>query len=128
MRKKLMALALAVLFVMTVAASAFAVDIMPYWNTTNTCTPSLYISGNTANCSLTVVANSGDSITATVTLQKENARGNYSNVKAWPNLSDTTRLYFSDSYTFSSSGNYRLKADVTVTGTRGTDNITVYAY
>lgn len=128
MRKRFMALVLALLLVMTAATSAFAAGIMPLWNTTDTCDPKLVVSSTTAYCSLTVIANSGDAIDATLTLQQENARGSYINVKRWADLSGTGSLNFSDDYPINAGGTYRLKAEVEVVGSNGTDNITKYAY
>lgn len=115
--------------VMLLATSALAAEIMPLWDKVDRCTPSLIINGDTASCELYVKAmNGNDGITATVTLQKENSRGNYTNVKSRPGLKGTGYLYFADSYTVAGGSNYRLRADVTVSGSSGTESITEYAY
>lgn len=129
MKRKLVVCALAVCMVMLLATSALAAGVMPLWDKVLDCTPSLTINGNTAKCELYVKAiNGNDKITATVTLQKENSRGNYTNVKSWPGLKGTGSLSFADSYTVTAGSNYRLRADVTVSGSSGTESITEYAY
>lgn len=129
MKRKLVVCALAACMVMLLATSAMAAGVMPLWDKVDRCEPSLTVSGSTASCGLYVKAmNGNDRITATVTLQKENSRGNYTNVKSWPGLKGTGYLYFADSYTVSAGSNYRLRADVTVSGSGGTESITEYAY
>lgn len=129
MKRKLVVCALAACMVMLLATSALAAGVMPLWDKVDRCTPSLTINGNTASCKLDVIAyNNNDKITATVILQKENSRGNYTNVKSWPGLKGTGYLYFADSYTVTAGSNYRLRADVTVSGSSGTESITEYAY
>ncbi len=92
-------------------------------------TPDLYISGNTANCKLDVYAeNSSDKITANIYLQKRNSRGNYTTQQSWTNQTGTGKLRFSATGSASSGESYRIKCDVVVDGSGGTDNITVYAY
>lgn len=129
MKKRILAVVLSICLLMSFGTIAFASGIMPLWNSTSECTTDLYCSGDSARCRLDVVGLSGsDSITATLTLQKENSRGNYTNVIQWKNLSGTGSLHFSETYSISASNTYRLKADVTVTGSNGTDSITVYGY
>ncbi len=86
-----------ILIIRLLATTALAAGIMPLGDNIERCEPSLSIKGNTANCSLYVKAiNSNDKITATVTLQKENSRGNYTNVKSWPGQKGTGWLSFAD--------------------------------
>ena len=125
MKKKTLLLALVMMFTMVFSSVALAYDIMPLWDKTHSCQPVLTISGSKAYCSFDVDANnSKDQITATVTLQKLNSSNSYGYVTSWSGLSGTGRLRFSDSYTISGSGSYRIKCDVNVAG----EAITVYAY
>ncbi len=119
MKKRCMAAALSLCLLLSFATSAFAAGIMPLWNTTDKCDPNLVVSSTTAYCSLTVIANSGDAIDATLTLQQENARGSYINVKRWAGLSGTGSLSFSDDHPITAGGTYRLKAEVKVVGSFG---------
>lgn len=129
MKKRCMAAALSLCLLLSFGTAAFAAGIMPLWDTTSECSVELNCSGNNASCSLDVRGISGsDKITATLTLQQENARGSYINVKRWVDLSDTGSLHFSEDYPINAGGTYRLKAEVKVVGSNGTDNITKYAY
>lgn len=129
MRKRIAAIALSLCLLLAMGSAALAADIMPLWDSCSVCRPYLSVSGNTANCMLDVRAvNGGDRIIATVTLQKENSRGNYTNVKSWSGLSGTGSLHFADSYGVTAGASYRLKAEVKVSGSNGTENITEYAY
>lgn len=125
MKKKTLLLALVMMFTVVCSSVALASDIMPIWENTRTCLPVLSISGSKAYCSFDVDAyNSKDKITATVTLQKLNSNNSYAYVTSWSGLSDNGSLHFSDSYTISGSGSYRIKCDANVAG----EAITVYAY
>ena len=122
MKKKTLLLALVMMFTMVFSSVALASDIMPIWDNTLSCQPVLTISGSKAYCSFDVDAyNSKDKITATVTLNSNNS---YAYVTSWSGLSDNGSLHFSDSYTISGSGSYRIKCDANVAG----EAITVYAY
>lgn len=125
MKNKTLLLALVMMFTMVFSSVALASDIMPIWDNTHSCQPVLTISGSKAYCSFEVEANnSKDKITATVTLQKLNSNNSYAYVTSWSGLSDNGFLHFSDSYTISGSGSYRIKCDANVAG----EAITVYAY
>ena len=125
MKNKTLLLALVMMFTMVFSSVALASDIMPIWDNTHSCQPVLTISGSKAYCSFEVEANnSKDKITATVTLQKLNSNNSYAYVTRWSGLSDNGFLHFSDSYTISGSGSYRIKCDANVAG----EAITVYAY
>ena len=125
MKNKTLLLALVMMFTIVFSSVALASDIMPIWDNTHSCQPVLTISGSKAYCSFEVEANnSKDKITATVTLQKLNSNNSYAYVTSWSCLSDNGFLHFSDSYTISGSGSYRIKCDANVAG----EAITVYAY
>ncbi len=129
MKKRYLAVVLTLCLLMSFGTAAFASGIMPLWNSTQDCTVELTCSSNNASCKLDVSGMSAsDKITATVTLQQENARGSYINVQRWAGLTGTGSLHFSEDYPISAGGDYRLKAEVQVVGSNGTDNITQYAY
>ena len=129
MRNRRLLFALFLCLAMVFGSVAWATEIMPLWDSCAMCAPDLYISGNTANCKLDVYAeNSSDKITANIHLQKRNSRGNYTTQQSWTNQTGTGRLRFSATGSASSGESYRIKCDVVVDGSGGTDNITVYAY
>ena len=129
MRNRRLLFALFLCLAMVFGSVAWATEIMPLWDSCAMCAPDLYISGNTANCKLDVYAeNSSDKITANIYLQKRNSRGNYTTQQSWTNQTGTGKLRFSATGSASSGESYRIKCDVVVDGSGGTDNITVYAY
>lgn len=129
MRNRRLLFALFLCLAMAFGSVAWATEIMPLWDSCAMCAPDLYISGNTANCKLDVYAeNSSDKITANIYLQKRNSRGNYTTQQSWTNQTGTGKLRFSATGSASSGESYRIKCDVVVDGSGGTDNITVYAY
>ena len=129
MRNKRFLFALLLCLAMAFSSVAVASEIMPFWNSNARCAPLLVISDNNANCKLDVYAeNSSDKITANIYLQKQNSRGNYTTQQSWTNQTGTGKLRFSATGSASDSGSYRIKCDVVVDGSGGTDNITVYAY
>ena len=129
MRNRRLLFALFLCLAMVFGSVAWATEIMPLWDSCAMCAPDLYISGNTANCKLDVYAeNSSDKITANIYLQKRNSRGNYTPQQSWTNQTGTGKLRFSATGSASSGESYRIKCDVVVDGSGGTDNITVYAY
>ena len=129
MRNRRLLFALFLCLAMVFGSVAWATEIMPLWDSCAMCAPDLYISGNTANCKLDVYAeNSSDKITANIYLQKRNSQGNYTTQQSWTNQTGTGKLRFSATGSASSGESYRIKCDVVVDGSGGTDNITVYAY
>lgn len=74
--------------------------------------PSLTFDGTKAVCAVTIIGdNAGDDISVTVKLWKGN-----SCIETW-NDSGTGHMNFSATKTVSSSGQYKLTADVTINGT-----------
>ena len=129
MRNRRLLFALFLCLAMAFGSVAWATEIMPLWDSCAKCIPELYLNGNTAVCTLSVTANSAsDKITANIHLQKRNSRGNYTTQQSWTNQTGTGRLRFSATGSASSGESYRIKCDVVVDGSGGTDNITVYAY
>ena len=105
MKKRTIALILVV--VMLLSVSVFAVDAR-----SKSITPGLSFNGKTANCSVAIVGdNMSDTISATITL----CRGT-TVLKTWTE-SGSGYIFFSDTYTVSTTGTYRLNADVTINGT-----------
>lgn len=129
MRNRRMLFALLLFLAMAFSSVAVASEIMPLWDSNARCLPNLVISGNNAYCTLDVdAASSSDKITANIYLQKQNSRGNYTTQQSWTNQTGTGNLNFSAIGSASSGESYRIKCDVVVNGSGGTDNITVYAY
>ena len=128
MKKKIMSAVLALVMLLSISASA--VSIMPLWDNADSCVPTLKFSGDTAICTVDVKGAVGTSrITTTMTLQKQNANGSYSDVHIWGTDvtygQSATRTEFS---TDCASGNYRLVCKVTVYDADGVgETITVEA-
>lgn len=119
MKKKVSALFLALVLIFSLSVSASA--ITPRWDSTTTCNPRLLFSGTTASCRLTVVADSGSDIDATMTLYKGTGSSK-SEIATW-NVSDTTSMNVTKYATAKSGQKYTLEISVTVSGPNGTDYI-----
>lgn len=122
MRKKTrilpMLLTLILAFSMT-AQAAVPPQITPQWNSVDRCpAPTLTFSGEEANCSAAVYAESGAEIDGTLTLYHGTAK-----VASWP-FSGTTSANVSGSCDVISGESYMLQLYVVVTGPSGTDKIT----
>ena len=105
MKKRVLAILMVVIIVLSM--TTFAVE-----NRSRSITPGLSFSGKTANCSLEVIGdNASDTISATITL----CRGT-TVLKTWTE-SGSGYILFTDTYTVSTTGAYRLNADVTINGT-----------
>lgn len=125
MKKKTLFVALVLMLTMVFSSVALAFNIMPLWDNIDSCCPALTIRGNTASCTFDVdAADSKATITARVTLQKLNSDGVYEYVTGWSGLSAKGSLSFSECYTVTESGSYRIKCDATV----GDEGVTVYSY
>ena len=112
MKRRVLAMMLCVLVVMSFAVSA-------RYNLVTRFLPAFTISGNTASWSLLVqTADSSASIDATLKLCT--ASGTV--LKTWEK-SATGTLSFSSTYTVTSPGTYYLKVDVDVDGAAGNDYI-----
>lgn len=114
-RKRIPALFLALALVLGIAASA-----APRYAVTIKCEPTLSISGRTATCDLIVRAVKGADITGTLTLYRGSTP-----IKTW-DIDETTSVSFSDTYPVTSGYTYKLAADLTVSGTGGTDEVYEY--
>lgn len=121
MQKKLTAMTLALLMMLSITASALSVS--PRWNATGSCDPTLIISGTTATCQAEVIGDSDAKISGTMTLYRVSG-GNEYYVNSW-SVSGTRRAYVSKTCTVKSGETYRLVINVTVSGSNGSDNITV---
>ena len=119
-RKMITVVSLVVVLVFAMSVNSMA---LLNWNSTSRCEPYLYVSGNTAYCSLAVEANdSSDSITAYVYLERVYSDGTSDMVTSWTGMTGTGTLYFSENYPVS-SGNYQLRITVIVNGSGGMDVI-----
>lgn len=114
-RKRIPVLFLALALVLSMAASA-----APRYAVTSRCEPKLSITGTTAQCGLRVTAQKGSSITGTLTLYRGSTP-----IKTW-DIDETTSVSFSDTYTVTKGYTYKLVADLTVSGTGGTDKVSEY--
>lgn len=123
MQKKLTAMTLALLMILSITASALA--IQPRWNSTNSCDPSLSFTGTTAICRADVRAIPGAEISGTMTLYRVSGSNEY-NVDSW-DVSGTGTAYVSERTSVTKGETYRLEVSVTVSGSYGKDTITVDA-
>ena len=120
--KKLIPLALVLVTVFTVAASA--ASVAPRWAAMDSCSANLSFSGSTAYASTYVYA-PGAEITAVMKLQKQNLWGSYGTVQTWT-LTATDYMMEERSYTPVSSGTYKVVSEITAVSSGGTDTATVY--
>lgn len=95
-------------------------------------TPNVTVSGQTANCSLSVDAGSAGpnaKIAADIDVQVKTSSGSYINIAGWT-WTGTGTLSRSDPHTDSriSKGNCRMRYTITVSGSNGTDTVSGYVY
>lgn len=121
MQKKLTAITLALLLILSITASAL--PIQPRWNVTASCEPVLTFSGTTATCVADVRADSGASISGTMTLYRVSSV-NQVIVASW-NFSGNSDVFAKKSTSVTKGQTYKLVVSVTVTGSDGTDRITL---
>lgn len=121
MQKRLTAVTLALFLILSITANAM--PIQPRWNVTDSCDPTLIISGTKATCQAEVWAESGADIDGTMTLYRISG-GSQSYVNSW-SFSGTSYVFSSKSCTVTKGYTYKLVVDVTVEGSNGSDNITV---
>lgn len=95
------------------------VPIAPFWQNVQHIVLDLQFTGSTAECSGVVRGNSGTTrITATFTLERQNANGTWSSVASWSESADDSLLTFSASHSsVTTTGNttYRLRVTALVT-------------
>lgn len=120
-KTKLSAILLTLLLMLSVTANAQG--IMPRWNATGYCTPVLSFSGTTATCIADIWADSDAEISGTMTLYRVSGGRDYY-VSSW-SLSGTSSVYKKGTCSVTKGETYRLVVDVTVSGSNGTDNISV---
>lgn len=125
MQKKLKMPAIVLTLVMMLSISVSALEILPRWSVTNTCNPVLSITGTTATCIVDVRATSGADISGTMTLYRISGGREYYQT-SW-SISGTTRALVTKTYSVTKGESYRLDVNVTVSGTNGTDKISVSA-
>lgn len=120
MKKRIAAMSLALVMMFAVTSSAFA--MMPRWNSTLTCSPSLTFTGTTANCQVVVYAINGASISGTMTLYRISSTTE-TKVASW-DISGTTRLNTTKKTTVTKGQTYKLVVDINVSGADGNDHLT----
>lgn len=123
MQKKLKMPAIVLALFMMLSISVSALEIMPRWSVTSTCNPDLSISGTKATCFVDVRADSGATISGTMTLYRISGGREYYQT-SW-SISGTTRALVTKTYTVTKGETYRLDVDVTVEGSNGSDDISV---
>lgn len=131
MRKKALSLALAVLMMCAVVTTAMAQTIVPLWDNTDTCNPTLTFSGTTAICRGPIEGKPGTTkINAQLILQEQQSNGSYVTVKFWPlQTTSGTVLNLSGSQPGCTSGvYYRAGVIANVFNSAGvSESITVYS-
>ena len=114
-KKRVSALFLALALVMALAVSA-----APRYVVTATCDPTLSISGTTASVGLRVDADKNTDIEGILTLYRGSAE-----VESW-DISGTTSVRFSNTAKVTRGYTSKLVADLTVTGSNGSDDVYEY--
>lgn len=121
MKKRIASLTLALALIFSLSVSAFAAT--PRWGDTATCDAYLSFSGSTANCTVTVIGNTGTSkIYVTTALQIKNSAGLYTTVESW------TETVYKENYSLYKTvkncdpGSYRLIVSATVTNSSGSSS------
>lgn len=120
MQKKLTAMTLALLLMLSVTANALSVE--PRYNVTASCVPTMTFTGTTANCKADIRAQRGSAISGTLTLYHV-VNGKEVEVTHW-SLSGTTNLSTTKTSSVTKGETYKLTISVTVNGPGGRDNIT----
>lgn len=130
--KKLLSVVLSVIMICSCsvcANTAFAAEspdegqIMPLYEDIQSYSAAITISGVTANCSVSVNAQSSSYIKIVMELQKKSG-SSYSTVETWTGSKTGTYYTMSKSKTINRLNTYRLKATITV----GSETIIVYRY
>jgi len=117
-KRRIPALFLALALMLSVAASAATPSVAsPMYNVTTKCTPTLTITGTRATCRLSVSAQSGATISGTLTLYESGME-----VMSWP-VSGTAKVSVEKRWAVLPGHNYTLTVNVTVSGPSGTDHI-----
>lgn len=120
MKKRVAAMSLALVMMFAITSSAFASVLR--WNSTATCTSSLFFTGTTANCKISVVADTGASINGTITLYRVSSSSE-TKVASW-NVSGTSRLSTTKTTGVTAGQTYKMVIDINVSGSNGSDHIT----
>lgn len=130
MKKSLFAaiVSICLIFSMSVPAVAFASDgggiYQPQWVNVSSILLTMGYSGGAVNWTGEIKGYTGvTSISATFTLEKKNASGQYEYVDSWTASSTKTYLYKAASKT-TARGTYRLSVSATVKGSSGTETVT----
>lgn len=98
-------------------------EIQPFAKVIDSYSAGIRISGITATCEASVVADYNANLRVTMELQKETS-GGYENVKTWTSSKYGTYLQISEKRTINAFSDYRLK----VTVTANTETKVTYAY
>lgn len=123
MKKRIISLFLLTFMIATLLVTPICAALR--WTVIRDSEIDLLIRGTTAECTLEVIADdSSAKISATIKLQKKGLLGIYTTKKTWDDVSATGTMNFYDTYSPVDEGEYRLTADITVTGTSGSDSIT----
>lgn len=120
MKKRIVAMSLALMMMVAITSSAFA--ITPRWNSTLSCNGNLSFSGTAANCQVVVYAIDGAKISGTMTLYRISSSSE-TKVASW-SISGTTYLNTTKSTSVTKGQTYKLVVDINVSGTDGKDHLT----
>lgn len=122
MKKRIMRLSAITMFVLLMI-SITASAIQPRWNVTSSCEPTLTFSGTTATCRADVRAISGSKISGTMTLYRVSSVNEVA-VGSW-SISGSGSAYVKQTCSVTKGQTYKLVVSVAVTGSNGTDKITL---
>lgn len=83
-------------------------DISPYFSYTQSVTLWLDFNGSQAETAVLVEGSSAATkITGTLSIKKKNSNGSYTTVKSWKVSEDSNELFYDNTYSVSSRGEYR---------------------
>jgi len=98
------------------------IPIMPTWTHTTRIISDVTFSGRTATCTGSISALTGATISATLTLYKQNG-SSWDYVTSWSKTSSTAFLSFNETHTVNSAGTYRTVISGTVTRNGTSENV-----
>jgi len=102
----------------------YPVAVSARWLNTASISCDLNFSGRNANCSGSINAYSGSTISGTLTLERKNG-SSWDFVKSWTKSSSNPWLIFDENFTVSSAGTYRVVLTATVTRAGVSENVSI---
>ena len=107
-------LAFFLIFAILISILSFYSTVSARWVNTMSISCDITFSGRTATCTGEIDALPGSTISATLTLYKQNG-SSWDYVTSWNKTSSSSSLTFTEKYTVSSAGTYRVMLTGTVT-------------